>query len=258
MRKITQVMLVFFLIISALATYVAAESAPVLPLVIKGNVTINNAPAPAGTRVFAVMNGAEAGSTEVTTPGTYAFIVEGTLADNGKDIAIYVNNIITDKSTTWASGKVETINLAVEQAQATTTTAKATTTTERRSSGGGSGGSREHSSATTTTASPSTTTTTTIESGGSSEIITPTGAGNQDSQKTNQTQKISSPITTNSPPILLIQPRRGISTSQVIILILVVLILAVLFAIAAYLRQDSKPKRNINAKKKRVSRRKSR
>jgi len=258
MKKITQGMLVFFVIISTLAACAAAESTPVLPQVIKGSVTINGAPAAVDTSIFAVMNGAVAGSTFVTIPGNYTFIVEGTLADNGKDVAIYVNNIITDKSTTWGSGKVDTINLAVQQAQSTTTTARATTTTIRESSSGssssGSSGSR-HSTA-TTSAQPTTTT----EKQGSSEVITPPEAGSQDSQsqKTSPTLKISPPTTTNSPPILLIQPRKA--SSQVIILALVMLILAVLVAIGAYLslRQDSKPKRNTNERKKRVSRRKSR
>ncbi len=86
---------------------------PMLPTVIEGNVFINNASAPENTLVSVMINGVIVKSANTTEDGTYIIAVKGDENTIGKEITFYVDSIKTDITTTWSSGKVETINLTI-------------------------------------------------------------------------------------------------------------------------------------------------
>ena len=85
---------------------------PMLPTVIQGQVTINDKPAPENTLITAEID--EKIIKQVnTTNGQYIIPIKGNETTTGKEITFYVDGIKTNTTTTWSSGKVETIDLAV-------------------------------------------------------------------------------------------------------------------------------------------------
>jgi hypothetical protein len=92
---------------------VAAQ--PVMPAIVRGEVTINGAPAPVGTTVSARMDGKEAESFQVSKEGSYILTIEGSLDDTNKTIEFYVNGIKSDAEARWLSGGLQSVNLDVKQ-----------------------------------------------------------------------------------------------------------------------------------------------
>ena len=85
---------------------------PMLPTVIQGTVTINEKPAPENT-IIEVKIKENTIKQANTTNGQYIIPIKGNESTIGEEITFYVNGIKTITTTTWASGKVETINLSV-------------------------------------------------------------------------------------------------------------------------------------------------
>ena len=108
-KSFTTIVFILFFIISQ----ASAMEAPILPTIIKGDLTIDNKPAPIGTTITAEIDGIPMGLSKTTQKGIYVIAVGGGFENNEKHITLYVNNIKTDTNTTWSSGKVETIDLAV-------------------------------------------------------------------------------------------------------------------------------------------------
>lgn len=87
-----------FMLLSVSTIAVAEESPqmPSLPLVIKGNVTIDGSQADPGTNITAKINDQIIGSVQTSNAGVYGDLSENSLIvtaepDNFKNIAIYVN-----------------------------------------------------------------------------------------------------------------------------------------------------------------------
>lgn len=85
---------------------------PMLPTVIEGVASINGAPAPQNTTVEARIGGVAVKTAE-TKDGQYIMAIKGDASTVGKQITLYVSGIKTNATTTWESGKVETIDLSV-------------------------------------------------------------------------------------------------------------------------------------------------
>ena len=73
-----------------------------LPNWFLGDVTLNGAPAPAGTVINAFIDGDLRGSTVVESPGEYEYLrVEGSTLDNGKNITFTVCGVNAEPNGTW-------------------------------------------------------------------------------------------------------------------------------------------------------------
>ncbi|MDF2958096.1 MAG: PKD repeat domain protein [Candidatus Alkanophagales archaeon MCA70_species_1] len=100
----------------------SAQQPPVLPCAFYGNVTIDGAPAPAGTEIVAKIGDEIRGSITVTEPGRYGgagaldpkLIVIGNTSDEGKNITFYVNGIKAEQTAVWQSGGVFKLDLSVK------------------------------------------------------------------------------------------------------------------------------------------------
>ena len=92
---------------------VYAQPIPTLPTILQGELTINDNPAPIGTKITSFVDDIKVGNINTTKEGLYIISVSGNTNNEGKQITLFVNDINAKINTTWASGKVETINLAV-------------------------------------------------------------------------------------------------------------------------------------------------
>ena len=123
MRKVTIFTIAaFLLVLCAMPVY--ADGVPSLPHAFYGNVTINGAPALAGTTVEARGEGVRtglAGNPVVTTEvGKYGsatspaldLIVQGDIVD-GAIITFHVNGVSTGQTAAWHSGETTELDLAV-------------------------------------------------------------------------------------------------------------------------------------------------
>lgn len=86
--------------ISANPTALAIENSevPILPLIIKGDVTLDGEPAEVGTEVTAKINGEVVGTTEVSTKGVYGDLPQNRLLvtsapENYEKIKFYINGM---------------------------------------------------------------------------------------------------------------------------------------------------------------------
>ena len=105
-----------FLIVAGLFLFFIntfAFAMPMLPTMIQGTATINNVSVSDNIIISVMINGIIVKTTNTTDDGTYIIAIKGNETTVGKEITFYVDGIKSDKNTTWASGKVETIDLAV-------------------------------------------------------------------------------------------------------------------------------------------------
>jgi hypothetical protein len=86
--------LIFSIILSLGLLTVGASAVPDIPMIINGNVFLDGSPAPAGTKVIALMDGEVIGSSYVIDNGVYGMLVRSDKGSNKIDI--YVNGILSD------------------------------------------------------------------------------------------------------------------------------------------------------------------
>jgi len=123
MRKATVfVALALLFVLCAVPTY--ANGIPALPHAFYGSVTINGAPAPAGTSVEArgegVLTGIQdnpvitsaAGIYGTSNPFQHRLLVQGDIED-GATLTFYVNGISTGQTAAWHSGNTTQLDLAL-------------------------------------------------------------------------------------------------------------------------------------------------
>ncbi len=90
------------------------SSQPEIPLVVMGEVFIDEMPASNGTVVTAVMEGEELEPVILKGDNMYALVIGGTTEnDAGKVISLYVNGIDTDQTVSWKSGEIKELDLYV-------------------------------------------------------------------------------------------------------------------------------------------------
>jgi hypothetical protein len=121
-RLMTFIVIVF--VIGLYATPVHANGIPELPHAFYGSVTINGAPAPAGTEVEArgpgVVTGIEGNPVVTTTTGIYGtsnpfvprLVVQGDI-EEGALITFYVDGVSTGQTASWHSGVTTELDLEV-------------------------------------------------------------------------------------------------------------------------------------------------
>ena len=106
------------------------SAVPGIPMIVSGNVSVNGAPAPAGTMIKAMIGGEIKGSTTLSQPGIYGMTVEykqGT-------VELYVNNIRA-QNLSWTNDP-QKLDLSVTIAGVSQTAATAANTVQ---SAGGQG-----------------------------------------------------------------------------------------------------------------------
>ena len=105
----------FFLLVFILLVFPNFISAapPELPLIVSGEVYINEKPAKAGTEITAFVNGEEVSKFEVTEKGKFTLLLQKL---NEKDnVSFYVDNIYSGESVKYESGDFEQLTLKVEK-----------------------------------------------------------------------------------------------------------------------------------------------
>ena len=153
----------------ALLCAIPAVAIPQLPSEFYGTITIDGAPAPAGTIISAQINGQEKGNITVVTPGKYGgsgsfeerLVVPGEDTDVNQPISFSVNGKLASQTRIYTPGAaVEQLDLTItgQGAQAPATNSGGSGSS---SSGGGSsgssGGSSGASGSSSSTAAPVTT-----------------------------------------------------------------------------------------------------
>ncbi len=102
--------LILFLLFISLVT-----AAPELPLIVNGDVKINNKDAPIGAVITAEMGNEVVAVFTVGKEGEYAFVVNKKDEIKNNTVTFYINGIKTEESTEWQSGKVAKIDLSVKK-----------------------------------------------------------------------------------------------------------------------------------------------
>ncbi len=143
------VILICLAVSCALVTTVLAEDAshPPLPQFFNGSVADNlGNPAPVGTEIAAYINGEERGSIVMTRIGAYGWVDPGeptlvVVGDrSGQTITFYVNGILAEQDTQFASGEVTRMNLTTKEAIPVITPTVTPTPAPTSTPGGGGGG----------------------------------------------------------------------------------------------------------------------
>jgi len=102
---------------------------PVLPAEYYGTVTINDAPAPAGTIITALIDGQVVGTLTTTTEGAYGgsgtfdprLAVQG--ISTGQEIQFRINGYTADQTSTFSSGSTQQFVLSAQYSTESTTVA---------------------------------------------------------------------------------------------------------------------------------------
>jgi hypothetical protein len=98
-KKIKQLSIALALVLVIPATVLASSppTIPAIPLLVYGDVTIDNQPAPVGTKILAEIEGAEVAVVITTTQGKYFIeIPDGADCAADKDIIFKVDDIVND------------------------------------------------------------------------------------------------------------------------------------------------------------------
>ena len=103
-------LLLFLLIISS--SFILAAP-PELPMIISGEVYINENPAKAGTEITALVNGEEVTSSEVSEAGKFTFLLQK--LEEGQEVSFYIDGIFTNESVSYKSSGFEQLTLKVEK-----------------------------------------------------------------------------------------------------------------------------------------------
>ena len=102
-----------FLILLIISLSFVLAAPPELPMIVSGEVYINDKPARVGTEVTAKMGEEEIASVKISEKGSYTFLLQK--LDGEGVVKLYVDDIDTEKSVTYESGGFEQLTLKVEK-----------------------------------------------------------------------------------------------------------------------------------------------
>ena len=100
-----------FLLIISLSFVLAAP--PELPMIVSGDVYINNRPAKIGTEITAKIGEQEITSVKISEKGSYTFLLQKLSGENV--VKLYVDDIDTGESVTYESGGFKQLTLKIEK-----------------------------------------------------------------------------------------------------------------------------------------------
>ncbi|MEM4663172.1 MAG: hypothetical protein QXM75_04070 [Candidatus Diapherotrites archaeon] len=108
-----------FSLISGLVSSQKPPEIPLLPHSFYGEVRIGNNPAPAGTHIFAFIDGSLRGQIETEKEGFYGpfpkLSVEGTSIDRGKIVIFCIEDLLAEQKVLWQPAQVERLDLSTTQ-----------------------------------------------------------------------------------------------------------------------------------------------
>ena len=105
--------ILFLFLVFTLLFFNFVSAIPELPMIVNGEVYINDKPAKIGTDVTARVNGQEVVEFEVTEKGKFNLLLQK-LNKNDK-VDFYVDDIYTNQSVIYQSGDFEQLTLKVEK-----------------------------------------------------------------------------------------------------------------------------------------------
>lgn len=86
---------------------------PQLPMIITGEVYINEKPAKIGTEITVILKGDEVVQTEITEKGKFNLLLQK--LSEGDEVEFYVDNINSEESVIYQSGDFKQLTLKVEK-----------------------------------------------------------------------------------------------------------------------------------------------
>jgi LPXTG-motif cell wall-anchored protein len=89
------------------------NAVPELPMIISGNVSINNNPAKVGTKITAFVNEVKTSEIKTTYSGKFFILLQK--LNEGDEIRLYVDGIDTKESISYKSGDFRQLTLKVEK-----------------------------------------------------------------------------------------------------------------------------------------------
>jgi len=101
---------IFILTLICFTSLVYAADMPGLPMVIQGQATINEKLAPAGTLISVKIDEEVIKEYTLTQEGDYIL----TISPSQGTLELYINNLFTNKTIEFESGKIEKIDLNLE------------------------------------------------------------------------------------------------------------------------------------------------
>ncbi|MDO8622706.1 MAG: hypothetical protein Q7R52_00500 [archaeon] len=110
-QKLLLILSVFFLVVVICLKIVSAV--PELPMIVSGNVSINDKPAKIGTSVSVELNGKEIIKVKTTEIGKFTILLQKLNEEN--NITIYVDGIDSSQSIAYKSGDFRQLSLKVEK-----------------------------------------------------------------------------------------------------------------------------------------------
>ncbi len=106
-------LLFFFTLVLTINFNLVLAAPPELPMIVSGDVYINDRPARTGTEITAKIGEQEITSVKVSEKGSYTFLLQKL---NDSDIVrLYVDDIDTGKSVTYKSGDSGQLTLKVDK-----------------------------------------------------------------------------------------------------------------------------------------------
>ncbi|MDO8516849.1 MAG: hypothetical protein Q7S33_01880 [Nanoarchaeota archaeon] len=110
MKKI-YFLILFILIILTFSKLISAV--PELPMIVSGNVSINENPAKIGTEISAELNGKEIVKVKTTEKGKFSLLLQK--LNKGDEVEIYVDNIYSGQKIVYTSSDFKQLDLKVEK-----------------------------------------------------------------------------------------------------------------------------------------------
>ena len=105
----------FFLLVFILLAFPNFISAapPELPMIVSGDVYINDKPAKIGTEVTALVDGEETANSEVSEAGKFTLLLQK--LEENQEVEFYVDGISTNESISYKNGDFKQLTLKVEK-----------------------------------------------------------------------------------------------------------------------------------------------
>ncbi len=92
---------------------IVSAAPPQLPMIVSGNVSINDRPAEVGTEITAMLNGEKIADSEVSEEGKFSMLLQK--LEEGQEASFYVDGIYTNESISYKSGDFKQLTLKVEK-----------------------------------------------------------------------------------------------------------------------------------------------
>jgi len=108
-----KIILLFLLLLSIIISFSLISAVPQLPMIVTGNVSINDNPAKIGTEITAVVNGEKVIGIETTEKGKFNFLLQK--LNESDEAKLYVDGIYSEQTISYKSGDFKQLTLKVNK-----------------------------------------------------------------------------------------------------------------------------------------------